>query len=323
MMNSQPESFLLGLPIEELVVHPYRPDFTDDLFPKLHAELWSDWFGGTQGWRLTWLRKVTASMESVLGFFADALAIGGLTLLALPAFVRVLRRRDPDAPDVGLALLALVAVVSFAGFVLMLLRFPQQYDDPIKSSYLLFTTPCWAIFSVAAWSWVHMHRKRLNAVLAVAAGLYVVTYGADLSNALTVPTGLPAVYSKPSFVDLSPIFQQTSANPTLGNEVDFLTSVANDGNQAAGDVVLTLELPRGMRLLGLPYFVSGSGCRQHGRSVVCDLGLLQGQSSTYIRYAVEVGIRGEQTVVAHVTSSSPDSNPSNNSASYTITLAQP
>ncbi len=320
MMSSQPSSFLLGFPIEDLVVHPYEPDFSDDLLPKLHAELWSDWFAGTQNRRSTRLRKLTASMESVLGFVADALAIGGLTLLALPALAGVLRRRDAPRPDAGLAVLGLLALVSFAGFVTMLLRFPQQYDDPIKSSYLLFTAPCWAIFSVGAWSWIRAHHKRMNALLVAVASVYVVTYGADLVNALSYPSGL-SVDNEPSFVDLQPIFQQTSADPTLGSEVDFLTSVANSGNQTAGQVVLTLRLARGMRLLGLPYYQRGSGCRQQGRLVTCPLDFLPGQSSTYIRYGLDVGNPLERTILAKVTSASPDSNPGNNTASFTITLA--
>jgi Domain of unknown function DUF11/Dolichyl-phosphate-mannose-protein mannosyltransferase len=321
MMPRQPSAFYFGAPVGRLVLHPYRPYFADDLAAKLHAELWSDWFGAIHDeWQSpTRVARVTASTQSVLGFFADALAIGGLVLLALPALWRVLRRRDEAPAAVGLAVLALLALASLSGFVTMLLRFPQQYDDPIKSSYLLFTTPCWAVFSVAAWSAIRKRHRLLHGLLVVVAGLYVVSYGADLGDALAQPSASPA---SGSFTDLSPSFQQTSPNEPLGTEIDFLTSVGNSGNQTAGNVVLTLRFSPGMRLLGLPTYIRGSGCTEQGTAeAVCDLDFLPGRTATYIRYAVSVGIMGQQTITASVSSSSPDSNPSNNTASYEITLA--
>ena len=85
MLDHQPPSFYVSFPLRTLVVHPYRPDFSNELFPKLHAELWSDWFGVIH--RLespTRLERVTASSQSVLGFVGDALALGGLAALAIP-----------------------------------------------------------------------------------------------------------------------------------------------------------------------------------------------------------------------------------------------
>ncbi len=246
MMSSQPLSFYFGVPLATLVVHPYRPDFSDELLPKLHAELWSDWFGGIHNRQSpTRTAKVTASTQSVLGLFADALAIGGLALLALPAFSRVIRRRDPSVTDVGLALLVFVAVSAFAGFTAELIRFPQQTDDPIKSSYLLFTTPCWAIFSVAAWTWLRSRRPRLGAVLVAVAGLYVISYGVDLGNALAQPSGQRLLGGAAGFVDLQAQLQQNSPNPGLGGNIDFLAGVTNVGDQTAGNVVLTVRLPAG------------------------------------------------------------------------------
>ena len=321
MMPHQPTVFYVGAPVGRLVLHPYRPYFADDLAAKLHAELWSDWFGAIHNdWQSpTRVARVTASTQSVLGFFADALAIGGLVLLALPALWRVLRRRDEAPAEVGLAVLALLTLAALGGFVTELLRFPQQYDDPIKSSYLLFTTPCWAVFSVAAWSAIRKRHRLLNGLLVVVAGLYVVSYGADLGDALAQPSASPA---PAGFVDLSPSFQQTSPNAPLGVEIDFLTSVSNSEGQSAGNVVLTLRFSPGMRLLGLPSYIRGSGCTEHGTAeTVCNLDFLPGDTATYVRYGVTVGIRGQQTITASVSTSSPDSNPSNNTASYEITLA--
>lgn len=319
MMGRQPASFYFSVPLESLVVHPYRPDFSDALLPKLHAELWSDWFGGIHDWdHPTRTEKITASTQSVLGLVADALALGGLAALALPALLRILRRRKGPETDVGLGVLALLAVVSFAAFVVMLIRFPQQYGDPIKSSYLLFTTPCWAIFSVAAWAALRRHHRRLNLLLVVVAVLYGASYAADLGDALAQPSGTP-VGGPAGLVDLETTIQQTSPSPDLGGNMDFLVGVVNAGNQTAGDVVLTVNLPAGMRLLGPPYYERGSGCTG-SQTLVCPLDFIAGGSSTLIRYSVQVTGAGPQTTTAAVTSSATDTNPGNNSTSYSVTL---
>jgi uncharacterized repeat protein (TIGR01451 family) len=320
MMSSQPLSFYVSFPLRRLVVHPYRDDFSNQLLPKLHADLWSDWFEVIHGRDPTHLERITASSQSVLGLVGDALALGGLFALALPGAIRVLRGSRTPA-NVGLGLLAVLALSAFAAFVVELVRFPQRYGDPIKSSYLLFTAPAWAIFSVAAWSALARHR-RAAAALAGVAVLYVASYSTDLAAALSRPTSsrLPALGGRAGFVDLSPSFQQNSPNPGVGGEIDLLTAVTNSGNQTASNVVLTLELPPAMHLLGPPAYVRGSGCKG-ARTIVCDLDFLQGGSSTYIRYAVEDDSAGPQTITATASTTSIDANPGNDTASYTIDLS--
>ncbi len=253
MLGSQPASFYFSVPLKSLVVHPYRPDFSDALLPKLHAELWSDWFGGIHNWdHPTRTEKVTASTQSVLGLVWDALALGGLAVLAFPALVRILRRREGPEADVGLGVLGLLAVVSLAAFVVMLIRFPQQYGDPIKSSYLLFTTPCWAIFSIAAWSKLREHHRRLNLLLVVVAVLYAASYAADLGNALAQPSGTP-VGGAGGFVDLQASISTDLAEPSVSAGTWTSSSRSRTrADQTAGVVVLTVNLPAGMRLLGPP-----------------------------------------------------------------------
>src|SRR5207237_91232 len=84
MMSHQPPSFYVSFPLRTLVLHPYAPDFSNELFPKLHAELWSDWFRVIHEQPPTKLERVTASSQSVLGFVGDALALSGLAALAIP-----------------------------------------------------------------------------------------------------------------------------------------------------------------------------------------------------------------------------------------------
>ena len=142
----------------------------------------------------------------------------------------------------------------------MLIRFPQRYGDPIKSSYLLFTTPCWAVFSVAAWSWLRSRSRRLHLVLAAVAGLYVVSYATDLGGALSEAPAAPSLGGVAGYVDLVTAFQQNSPNPGVGGTIDFLAGVTNTGDQTASSLVLTVHLPDGMRLVGPPFYERGSGC---------------------------------------------------------------
>ena len=321
MLDHQPASFYVSLPVRTVIVHPYRPDFSDALFAKLHAELWSDWFGYLHGgWGApSHLERVTASSQSVLGFVGDALALGGLIAISVPAGVRVIRRRGGGTADTGLGVLAFLALVAFAGFVVMLIRFPQQYGDPIKSSYLLFTAPCWAVFAVAAWIRVRARSRTLHLLLVAAAALYVASYGTDLAAALSRAGGQRGFGGAAGFVDLSAALQQNSPNPGIGGTIDFLAGVTNNGDQTAGDVVLTVRLPSGMRLVGPPFYERGSGCTGT-RTIVCHLDFLPGGSSTLIRYSVQVQSGGAQTQTATATSSTPDALPGDNIASYTVDL---
>lgn len=180
LAHGQPLSFYASAPLRALVLHPYRPEFQDQLWPKLHADLWSDWFGGlTRLWAApTRLQRVTASSQSLLGFVGDALALCGLALAGIPSLVRLAARRS--GADARWALVAGLTLVSFAAFVAMLVRYPQAQGDPIKTSYLLFTAPCWAAFTVAAWERLRLRSRRGAAAVAAIALLYLGSYAATL-----------------------------------------------------------------------------------------------------------------------------------------------
>ena len=153
--GGQPREFYVSAPLEDLVVHPYRPAFAGELWPQFHADLWSDWFGGQHGY---WQEppgdatRVFLSVQSVLGLAFSAAALAGLWFL----------RRWP-------ALLAVVAV-TWVGFVVQLVRFPQEGGDPIKSSYMLYLAPVFAVAAVEA-------GRRLPRPLVLAWGaLYALSY---------------------------------------------------------------------------------------------------------------------------------------------------
>ena len=319
MLSHQPRSFYASFPVRALVVHPFRQDFANELFPQLHAELWSDWFGVIHGPREKWgLERATASSQSVLGFGADLLALGGLAALALPSAFRVVRRGSRTPTDVGLGLLATLAVAAFVAFATELIRFPQQYGDPIKSSYLLFTAPCWAAFTVAAFAALR-RRRIVGAALVVGACLYVASYAADLEGALNRPIRPFELPGAAGYVDLVAGIQQNSPNPGVGGEIDFLAGVQNLGTQTASNLVLTVKLPTAMRLLGPPFYERGSGC-EGTSTIVCHLDFLAAQSSTLIRFSVQVNEPGAQTMTAIAASDNPDAHPGDNVATYTVNL---
>ena len=79
MLDRQPRSFFVSLPLPDLVTRPYRESFRNELLPKFHADLWSDWFGTVHNWQTpSRVDRVVASSQSILGFGGDVLVLGGL-----------------------------------------------------------------------------------------------------------------------------------------------------------------------------------------------------------------------------------------------------
>lgn len=159
--GGQPRAFYVSAPLEDVVVHPYRPAFAGQLWPQFHADLWSDWFGAQHGY---WheppgpATRSFLSAQSVLGLLLSAVAVTGLWFL----------RRRP-------VLLGAVAVTWIA-FLVQLVRFPQEGGDPIKSSYMLYLVPVFAVAAVET-------GRRLPRPLVVGWGiLYAVSYAGFLAT---------------------------------------------------------------------------------------------------------------------------------------------
>jgi len=149
MLDHQPRSFYVSLP-PELVTRPHYYHFENKLLPRFHAYLWSDWSGG---YHRLWVSpkrhaRTLASVQSVLGFGGDALVLGGLAMLGLPALLRAVRRRS-SGTDNALAVLTTLFVVSWVAYVTTLIRFPQKGGDPIKVHYLLFLGPISVVLAIA------------------------------------------------------------------------------------------------------------------------------------------------------------------------------
>jgi hypothetical protein len=142
MLDHQPLSFYVSFPLD-LITHPRSPSFKESLLPRFHAYLWSDWGGGYHHWGETkHLATFFASTQSVLGFGGDALVLGGVAFIGLPA---LWRRSNP-----ALTVLTTLFLLSWGAFIATLIRFPQKEGDPIKAHYLLFLAPVSAVFGVAS-----------------------------------------------------------------------------------------------------------------------------------------------------------------------------
>ncbi len=326
--GGEPFSYYVSFPVGSLVLHPYRPRLTNELLPQLHADLWSDWFGTFHQPAFrdpSTVDRVTASSQSLLGLVADGLAIGGLAVLGVPALVRLVRRRRPAGhhdDDGPFGFLALLAVGGFIGLTLQIARYPQFGGKEIKASYLLFTAPAWAVFSVAAWIAVTRTRPRLKVALLAIACLYALSYGTSLAASFSRSYALildPA--QGEGYVDVKTTLQSFNARPLQGQEVDFAVYVANNGSASAPSVVLTIDLQPGLRLLGPPAIERGPGCTGT-RVVTCPLDFLASGASTTVRFAVQVERQGILAVKASATGGVLDANPADNTASLTMVVGQ-
>jgi 4-amino-4-deoxy-L-arabinose transferase-like glycosyltransferase len=175
--GGQPRSFYVSAPLRTLIVHPYRPDFAGQLWPQFHADLWSDWFGGQH---VFWhhpsaAARLFASSQSLLGLLATPLALGGLLWFGAAGLARVLRG-GASQRDAAFAAFLVLAGLTWAAFVVQLIRFPQAGGDPIKASYMLFLAPVFAISGLAAARRLWLRGRAWRWALAGWVALYAVSY---------------------------------------------------------------------------------------------------------------------------------------------------
>ena len=140
MLDHEPLSFFVSFPVQ-LITAPRTPHFANDLLPRFHAYLWSDYGGGYHHWGDT-KRFATflASTQSVLGLGIDLLVIGSVATIGIAA----VRRREG-----AFTVLTSLFVLAWIAFVGTLVRFPQREGDPIKVHYLLFLAPVCIVFAIA------------------------------------------------------------------------------------------------------------------------------------------------------------------------------
>ena len=319
LAHGESRSFYVSFPLPTLVTDPVAHRLDNQFLPQLHADLWSDYFGGflSPGRERTAVSHAAASTQSALGLAADALAIGGLVALGIPSLINGIRRRTCQPTEAGYGLLALLALAGLVGLVAQVIRYPQALGLEIKASYLLFTAPSWALFSVATWVTLARRSARIRTALAFGAGLYVLSYGTALAAAFVQPFDQQLRVVEPEqYVDLSVSIQDTTAMrvAAVGSEQDFTIWVANKGT-ASSNPVLTIGLDSGLRLLGSPYIERGPGCAG-GTTLVCPLEFLAAGATTPVRFGLRLTRSGNQTLSAQVGTAEKDATPADNRASY-------
>ena len=183
MIDHQPLSWFVSLPVA-LITHPYKPSFERTLLPRFHAYLWSDWYGGYHVWGHTHrFATFFASTQSVLGFGGDALVLGGVAAIGVPAFVRVARQRGVLPTDTGFAVITSLFVIAWLAFITTLVRFPQHDNDPVKVRYLLFLAPVSAVFGVAAGYALHRRGGWRRALFYAWLAAYAVSWSLTFATA--------------------------------------------------------------------------------------------------------------------------------------------
>lgn len=100
-----------------------------------------------------------------------------------------------------------------------------------------------------------------------------------------------------------------------GQNVAFTITVTNNGPDDAQDVVLTDVLPA-----GFDFVSTSSGCAENSGTVECNLGTLANGASESFEIVVTAAQLGAVTNTAAVTTSSPDGDPADNSASAVVVV---
>jgi hypothetical protein len=128
----------------------------------------------------------------------------------------------------------------------------------------LRTTP----WNLRRWMSLHPWRTAMVAVsvaAVLAAGIHIVTTLPQLRTSISGSS--------------------TAAFP--GDEVDFAVKLEDPTREAFTHVVLTIELPPGMQLIGNPIYERGLGCAGSS-TILCNLDFLEGYTSTPVHLAVRI-----------------------------------
>jgi Ca2+-binding RTX toxin-like protein len=112
------------------------------------------------------------------------------------------------------------------------------------------------------------------------------------------------------------------ASTTTVSGSDDISVTAVDAGGGSTHVVLTIDLPAALELVGPPSYERGSGCT--GQSVlVCNLDFLQPSAPTHVLFSVRAMSPGDQQISASISAREADANPADNAAGLTITVTAP
>jgi uncharacterized repeat protein (TIGR01451 family) len=139
----------------------------------------------------------------------------------------------------------------------------------------------------------------------------------DVDNSVTVLLNT----SPTSGADLALILSPSSASATVGGgDLEYKATVFNEGPQDASGVVLTDNLPSGLKFVSA---VPSQGTCTGTTTITCDLGVMTEPSTATVQFTVTPTAAGTFTDALEVMAAQQELSSGNNSASFTVTTVPP
>src|SRR5712664_3550517 len=142
----------------------------------------------------------------------------------------------------------------------------------------------------------------------------VLTY--SLTNSVTVLLNT----SPTSGADLALTLNSSQTNAAVGIDLSYTVSIYSEGPQDASGVILTDNLPSGLKLVSAQ---PSQGNCTGTTTITCDLGAMADPSAATVQFTVTPTTAGTFTDALVVAATQPDLNSKNNSASITVTAVLP
>jgi 4-amino-4-deoxy-L-arabinose transferase-like glycosyltransferase len=137
----RPASFYLEPGLPKTITAPYRPHFMNEAWPQTYADLWGDWYGV-----FAWDRAAAPAPSRAAHSWLTAQMLFGIvpTALALVGWLALLVR-SVRRLDGAFLLPALLPLAGLAGYLYFTIGWPTHDGDVLKPTYMLTTTPAWAL----------------------------------------------------------------------------------------------------------------------------------------------------------------------------------
>jgi hypothetical protein len=204
---------------------------------------------------------------------AYAIVLPGVLCLALAVWALVRRRWDVGVWALGANALLYVVFLPTAAF-----------QDIYSASRVTLGVACAFVMAIPALTELRPSFRWWGAVVVLA---WMVPWWA-LDDADWLPYGRQ-LGGRPALWSLAVAIQGSATTAEPGREVDFTVWSTNSApRDGYPGVVLTIELPPGLALVGPPYYERGPGCT--GRSTItCPLDSLGPRMGTPVRFGVRLG----------------------------------
>lgn len=156
--SNQSRDFYFHLPIRQMMRHPIRPSFANELLPVLYSDLWGDYWAyflvNAQDSEGRWIQGLRAGGEHEIAatnrttmepYLADvsfaailpsAILLCGMAIGSV-AIVRVIVKPRASLAQITTAFLAVCVICTLAGYLFFLVTALEGGGDTIKASYIL------------------------------------------------------------------------------------------------------------------------------------------------------------------------------------------